>query len=58
MDDSVQGYERAIRRGQRARARYEKLAEEWDLPQLAECVEQQREKFVENATPKVVPADD
>lgn len=58
MDDSVQCYERAIRRGQRARARYEKLAEEWDLPQLAECVEQQREKFVENATPKVVPADD
>lgn len=54
-DDSIEGYERAIRDGKRVRERLDHLAERWDVPELADCVcrhwEHQRNEAQEMAAP-------
>ena len=38
-DDSLAGYEQAIRDGKRVRERLNHLAERWEVPELADCVD-------------------
>lgn len=48
-EDSIERYEQAIEEGKRIRDRLEQLANEWNVPELSECVSDRWERAREKA---------
>jgi hypothetical protein len=51
-DDSVEGYEWAVRHGRRVRQRLEALAEQWDVPELTAFIDGHRTYLRDAARPE------